>query len=96
MFELGEFSEALHREVGEHLANRLKARPTPFVVLAVGKGARPLLDAVRTVHPTAILEIFPSHAEALTWVQSYMQAEDVLFVKGSRGVQLDKLVAQLE
>lgn len=95
MFELGEFSEKLHREVGEHLAGLLKNRPAPFVVLGVGKGTQPLLDAVRAGHPSATLENFSTHAEALGWVQSHTRAGDVLFVKGSRGVQLDRLVAKL-
>jgi len=95
MFELGEFSETLHREVGEHLAQIQKDRPSPFVVLGVGKGTEPLLAAVKAAHPSAVLQNVPTHAEALAWTESHRKAGDVLFVKGSRGVALDKLVAKL-
>jgi len=95
MFELGEFAESLHRESGETFVTLQKQRPYPFVLVGVGKGIGPLLEPVRAAFPQALIQSFPSHAEALPWVRSQMAASDVLFVKGSRGVQLDKLVASL-
>ncbi len=96
MFELGEFSERLHGEVGTFLADLLKKRGSPFILAGVGKNITPLLEPVRKAFPKVTVQAFSSHQEATPWVQSQLQSGDVLFVKGSRGVELDKLVARLE
>lgn len=80
MLELGEESEMLHRELGKFI-NSFK----PFCVVGIGKFMR-----------NALLEIegnthwFESSEEAQEFVQSMLPQVDLVFVKGSRGMAVEK------
>ncbi len=83
MLELGAESTALHHEVG-HFAAELG-----FEVVAVGDEARPLAEAAGATW-------LPDAAAAATAIASRSFGPgDVILVKGSRGVGLERVVAAL-
>ena len=90
MLELGPEEERLHREVGARAAGIADA------LVTVGERGRWIADAARAAglaHVTAA----PDADEALFAVERDLAPGigDLLLVKGSRGVELDRLVAAL-
>jgi UDP-N-acetylmuramoyl-tripeptide--D-alanyl-D-alanine ligase len=91
MLELGSSSSELHRAAGRGLA---QARPA--LVVAVGEHASDLLGGLRDAG-------LPAHAgracrdveQASAALGAELRGGDVVLLKGSRGVQLDQIVARL-
>ncbi|HET6820797.1 MAG TPA: UDP-N-acetylmuramoyl-tripeptide--D-alanyl-D-alanine ligase [Candidatus Limnocylindria bacterium] len=91
MLELGPEEERLHREIGAMAAGVLDA------LLAVGARGAWIADAARAGgldNVTTVSDV----AEAIEAVDRALAPGpgDILLVKGSRGVELDRLVAALE
>ena len=87
MRELGDFSEKYHREVAERIVTAKLA----FVV-AVGDWARFYCDAAKAAGIPAIHAENPEVAAHLAQKMRF----DILLVKGSRGIGLDRTVKTLE
>lgn len=96
MLELGELSEALHREIGAYAA----AAGVDFLALvgdfapAVAAGARD-----QGMEPARI-RVFADKKECLGWIEELVALGSVhsgtyILVKGSRGMRLETLVEQL-
>ncbi len=93
MLELGDFGDRLHREVGEAVV-RLQGRSSaPLVVIGVGAAVGSLLGPIKKVLSEADCVQVANWEEAVSAVKKRLRARDTLFVKGSRGNKLDKLVA---
>jgi UDP-N-acetylmuramoyl-tripeptide--D-alanyl-D-alanine ligase len=92
MLELGARSEELHEGVGRAVAN---ARVD--VLLAVGgPPARALADAaVAAGMPAAGVRYFATSDDAADAAVALVKAGDLVLVKGSRGVQTDRVVERL-
>ena len=91
MRELGAESAEGHTEIGAHVASR-----GVDVLLAIGDPVRSMLDgAARTTGSTTRGVFAADRAEALAWLRENMAPGDVVVVKASRGVELDKLAAVL-
>jgi UDP-N-acetylmuramoyl-tripeptide--D-alanyl-D-alanine ligase len=90
MLELGPDEERLHREIGVTAAGVVDA------LVAVGERGRWMADAARAAG-LARITIVRDAEEALTAVERDLApgVGDLLLVKGSRGVELDRLVAAL-
>ena len=88
MLEMGEKSASLHRQVG-----RIAAKEGVDHLLAMGKQASHLLAGAAEAGMTRD-QLFEagSHEEMATLIQSLMGAGDWLLVKGSRGMQMEKVV----
>ncbi|HKI85914.1 MAG TPA: UDP-N-acetylmuramoyl-tripeptide--D-alanyl-D-alanine ligase, partial [Thermoanaerobaculia bacterium] len=86
MLELGPKSPDFHREAGDE-ARRLGFAP----LFAVGEMAREMLTA--TEDRTA--RWFPDAQSAIATVLSEMREGDLVLVKGSRGIELDRVVKAL-
>ncbi|MFC0626249.1 UDP-N-acetylmuramoyl-tripeptide--D-alanyl-D-alanine ligase [Kribbella deserti] len=84
MLELGDESEAEHREVGEYAASRVD------VVVSVGEAARAIAAGAgeRAV-------ILADNAAAVDWLRRHLTAGDVVLVKASRESRLDEVAAAL-
>lgn len=95
MFELGEFGPALHAECGVNLASQLEKKKAPFALLGVGKEVSHLVRPVAEKFPKAEVHRVDSERDVDAWLLSRLQPSDVLLVKGSRGVQLDRLVQRI-
>lgn len=88
MLELGEDSSALHRQVGS-----IVARQGVDHLLAMGEQASHLIaGAAETGMSSDRLTQASDHQEMATQVRSLLAAGDWLLVKGSRGMQMEKVV----
>ena len=90
MLELGDASTAGHRAVGSAAAG------IAGLIVAVGPGTADLADAAATAAPTGTRVIRADDAaEALELLRPRLRAGDVVLVKGSRGIGLERVVEGL-
>jgi UDP-N-acetylmuramoyl-tripeptide--D-alanyl-D-alanine ligase len=89
MLELGAFEQEAHRALGAEAA-----RAGVRLLAAFGPRSRATAEAARAA---GLPEVF--HTEALdalvAWARAEVQPSDVLLVKGSRGMKLERLVEAL-
>lgn len=91
MRELGEFSTEKHQGVGRELGSLLQKRSSPSVVIGVGAGMKHMLAELKGPE---LFEV-DSAEEAAGILDKISRDGDVIFVKGSRGVKLDKVILRL-
>lgn len=91
MLELGEFEERGHRMVGA------RAAEVADLLVTVGRRARWIGDEARRAGMTSeqVVELEDSQA-AIEFLRERVGAGDVILVKGSRGMRMDRIVAALE
>ncbi|MCC7362236.1 MAG: UDP-N-acetylmuramoyl-tripeptide--D-alanyl-D-alanine ligase [Anaerolineales bacterium] len=91
MLELGSYEETGHRLVGR------RAREVADFLITVGPRARMIADEARDagLASAAIVELDDS-AQALDHLRGLIRVGDVVLLKGSRGVKLDRIVPGLE
>jgi UDP-N-acetylmuramoyl-tripeptide--D-alanyl-D-alanine ligase len=91
MLELGPDEERLHREIGS------RAAAVADALLAVGERARWMADAASAAGLANVTHVRDVE-EAIATVDHALApgTGDVVLVKGSRGVELDRLVGALE
>jgi UDP-N-acetylmuramoyl-tripeptide--D-alanyl-D-alanine ligase len=91
MLELGERELEYHREAGRAIPNAID------VVIGVGMRSRALLDGAREAgFAEGSLRHFADAEAAGAFLRAFVQEGDLVLLKGSRGVGLDKAVAMLE
>lgn len=95
MRELGEFSIRKHAEVGTKLAQWLEHRVASAVVIGVGTGTEALMEQLKTSNNKVTHYWVPEVSKATSLMETISQTGDLIFVKGSRGINLDKLVLHL-
>ncbi len=90
MLELGPDEERLHREIGARAAGLLDG------LVAVGERGHWIADAARAAG-LARVGVAPDAIEAVAVVERELApgVGDILLVKGSRGVELDRVVAAI-
>ena len=91
MLEIGHYTEAGHRLVGEKVAasgiNQL---------IAVGEKARDIIRGAREAGlEDGAMFYFDQAEEAGKFLQSRIKAGDVILVKGSQGVRMEKVVKEI-
>lgn len=92
MLELGEYATEAHKEIGEYIGKHAWAG-----LVVVGIHARHVCDAaVAAGLPKDRVVAFPSVDEVGAWLLPQLAEEDVLLLKGSRGVQLERLLPVLK
>jgi UDP-N-acetylmuramoyl-tripeptide--D-alanyl-D-alanine ligase len=89
MYELGELSDDAHRAAGTQAA-----RSCELLLAVGGAAARRLADAARAAGLGAV-ELAGDADEAARVLAARLRPGDVVLVKGSRGVGLDRTVAAL-
>ena len=89
MLELGEFTEAAHREVGNFAAT--------FVDILVCVGSRMMFaaDAAFNQMPAGNIYKFATSDEAKQKVQELTQEGDLVLIKGSQGARMEKIVEEI-
>src|SRR5690242_8593755 len=92
MRELGSTSGELHREAGAAAA---KSGKVDWIIGVAGDAAQIIEGAVAAGFNRAKTKFFPSSEEAGTFVQKFLQPGDLLLVKGSRGVKMERIVEAL-
>jgi len=92
MRELGATSPELHREAGKFAAQTGKI---DWVFGVAGNGAEIVEGAVAAGVPRAQAKVFASSEEAANFLGEFLQPGDLMLVKGSRGVKMERVVEAL-
>jgi UDP-N-acetylmuramoyl-tripeptide--D-alanyl-D-alanine ligase len=92
MLELGSTAAALHRKAGADAA----ARGAAHWIFGVRGHARELVrGAIEAGHPADRARFFESAEEAADFLPRVVERGDLILIKGSRGVHLEKVVEAL-
>ncbi len=90
MFELGSYEETGHRRVGR------RAGEVAHTLVTVGTRARWIAEEARlSPHPPATIYEAADQAEAVAWLRGTLSAGDTVLVKGSRGMQMERVARAL-
>jgi UDP-N-acetylmuramoyl-tripeptide--D-alanyl-D-alanine ligase len=92
MLELGPTSTELHREAGLQAAS---FRALDWIFGVQGEAKRLLDGAVEAGHPAARQRFFADAAEAADFLPGFLAAGDLVLLKASRGVRLERVVEAL-
>jgi UDP-N-acetylmuramoyl-tripeptide--D-alanyl-D-alanine ligase len=92
MRELGQTSPKLHREAGSFAA---KTEKIDWVVGVAGDASEIVEGAVAAGVPRSQTKFFASPEEAANFLLDFVTAGDLLLVKGSRGVKMERIVEAL-
>jgi len=92
MRELGRTSPELHREAGSFAARTGKV---DWVIGVEGDAAQLVEGAIAGGVPRSQTKFFSSSEEAAKFLTGFVAAEDLLLVKGSRGVKMERIVDTL-
>lgn len=91
MLELGNYTEDAHREIG-----RLVAKAGIDKLLTVGEASKDLADsAARAGMSKEAIFKFSKSEEAGKFLQELMEAGDLVLVKGSQGMRMEKVVKEV-
>jgi UDP-N-acetylmuramoyl-tripeptide--D-alanyl-D-alanine ligase len=93
MRELGESASELHRECGRHIAG---VRKIDWIVGVQGPAEEFVKAAVAAGHPQDHAKFFQNSAEAGEFLASFMKPDDLLLLKGSRGVKMEKILEAID
>ncbi len=91
MLELGPQSAQLHREAGRQAGEK----KIDWVLGVQGQANKIASGAAEAGVPAARARFFPNSAEAATFLSETLQSGDLLLIKGSRGVKMERIVEAL-
>ena len=86
MLELGSTEEALHRKLAEKLA----ASTVGYAYL-YGERMKWLADELKRRRFDISVEHFPTQEDLATKLREWLRPEDAVLIKGSRGMQMEKV-----
>lgn len=92
MRELGEFSEKEHHQMGAWIAREYLKRRIAYSVLAVGSEVGALVKGIQGVDSKASVKWVADVTEAQATLPAHLNARDIVYIKSSRGGNLDRLV----
>ena len=92
MLELGPQSAQLHRESGHQAA---AAKKIDWVFGVQGQASKIVGGAVEAGLSASHARFFPNSADAAAFLAEMLQPGDLLLVKGSRGVKMERIVEAL-
>src|SRR5277367_3131621 len=93
MRELGESAPELHRECGRHVAG---LRKIDWIIGVQGPADEFVKAAVMAGHPAERAKYFQNSAEAGEFLANFIQPHDLLLLKGSRGVKMEKILEAID
>ncbi len=93
MLELGKTSPELHRAAGQRAAT---VACIDWIIGVQGDAARLVEGATEAGHPPERAKFFPDAAEAAEFLTGLVAPGDLLLVKGSRGVKMERVVEALK
>jgi UDP-N-acetylmuramoyl-tripeptide--D-alanyl-D-alanine ligase len=91
MLELGPDSAHLHREAGRYAASQR----IDCIIAVQGHAAEIVNGAVEAGMPASQAHFFADSSAAATFVAGLVQPGDLMLVKGSRGVKMERIVEAL-
>ena len=93
MRELGPSSPELHRECGVGVAQLKKI---DWIVGVTGDAAEFVNSATQAGHPQNLAKFFANSEEAGKFFADFIQPGDLLLLKGSRGVKMEKILEAID
>jgi UDP-N-acetylmuramoyl-tripeptide--D-alanyl-D-alanine ligase len=93
MLELGDSSEELHRECGRAAAG---LRKIDWIFGVQGYAANFVDAAVKAGHPQERTKVFGNSQEAAAFLAEFVVPGDLLLLKGSRGVRMERILEAIE
>jgi UDP-N-acetylmuramoyl-tripeptide--D-alanyl-D-alanine ligase len=93
MLELGPRSGELHREAGRAAAAK---QSLDWMIGVQGEGESFVRGAIEAGHPAARAKFIGSSADAAGFVTDLLGPGDLLLVKGSRGVKMERIVEAID
>ena len=90
MLELGVLEEELHREIGHYIAGTAVNE-----VLLYGNATRATEEGIRQKNATMVVHHFDEHRAIARHLQEVLRPGDVVLIKGSRGMQMEKVLSIL-
>jgi UDP-N-acetylmuramoyl-tripeptide--D-alanyl-D-alanine ligase len=94
MLELGAASAELHREAGRAAA--AASGKLDWIIGVQGDAENLVRGAVAAGHPAAQAKFCETSAEAGAFLENLVERGDVVLVKGSRGVKMERIVEALD
>jgi UDP-N-acetylmuramoyl-tripeptide--D-alanyl-D-alanine ligase len=91
MLELGPESPRLHRDAGRHAASQ----HLDYIIAVQGEASELAKGAVEGGLPSEHVHFFASASEAAAFLLEFLRPGDLLLVKGSRGVKMERIVEGL-
>jgi UDP-N-acetylmuramoyl-tripeptide--D-alanyl-D-alanine ligase len=91
MLELGATSPELHREAGRHAASRR----VDWIFGVRGFGKEIVEGALAAGHPSTQAQFFDSSEDAGKFLAGFLSRGDLLLVKGSRGVKMERVIDEI-
>ena len=90
MFELGNYAHQLHRDV---LVNALGINPDMICIMG-----RHMIEAAESINGNSRdrIERFEDHKQMAEYLISRLQKNDIVLVKGSRGMAMEKVIDNLQ
>jgi UDP-N-acetylmuramoyl-tripeptide--D-alanyl-D-alanine ligase len=92
MRELGHTSAGLHREAGQFAASTARV---DWIIGVAGDAAQIIEGAVASGLSRKHTKFFSTSEEAGTFLAGFLESGDVMLVKGSRGVKMERIVDAL-
>jgi UDP-N-acetylmuramoyl-tripeptide--D-alanyl-D-alanine ligase len=90
MLELGEYEDEGHRMVG------LRALDVADVLVTVGTLGRTMaIEAIQNGMPRDRVQMCETNDEAIAYLDRIIQADDLILIKGSRGLHMEDIVNAL-
>jgi UDP-N-acetylmuramoyl-tripeptide--D-alanyl-D-alanine ligase len=93
MLELGDSSEELHRECGRAAAGLGKI---DWIFGVQGYSADFVDAAIKAGHPQERTKVFGNSQEAAAFLAQFIAPGDLLLLKGSRGVRMERILEAIE
>jgi UDP-N-acetylmuramoyl-tripeptide--D-alanyl-D-alanine ligase len=93
MRELGDSSSELHRDCGRYVAG---LRKIDWIIGVQGPAEELVRAAVAAGHPQERAKFFQNSAEAAEFLAGFIQPQDLLLLKGSRGVKMEKILEAID
>lgn len=91
MLELGPYEHNGHWKVG------IRAAAVADVLITVGERSRIISEAAcQAGFPQKAIMEFDDAQQAISHLRDFLQADDIVLIKGSRGMHMDRIVATLE
>jgi UDP-N-acetylmuramoyl-tripeptide--D-alanyl-D-alanine ligase len=92
MLELGPASRELHRDAGR---TAVALKEIDWILGVAGSAEELVRGAIEAGHPKDQARFFSSSQEAATFLAAFIARGDLLLVKGSRGVRMERIVEAL-
>ena len=93
MLELGASAPELHRECGRHAAALKKV---DWIFGVQGNAAELVRAAIEAGHPKERAQFFENSDQAAKFISEFVTRGDLLLLKGSRGVRMEKILEAIE